>query len=125
MPDTTEQRGGADRRSKPRGGRRPHDVDGYAPLVMVVGDSAAAGGLAETVLAKLKFAVSPASSVDDALRVLPTLRPDLVLARPDDAARLRLEAPHHLPVIVVSEGMREDPQLLVDEIRKTIRANAT
>jgi hypothetical protein len=90
---------------------------------MVVGDQSAVGSVAEAVLAKLKFAVSPSPSVDDALRVLTTLRPDIIVARPDDAARLRREAPEHLVVVTVNDGMRDDPQLLIEEIRKAIRAN--
>ena len=112
-----------DRRGRPRGGRRPTDIEGLSPLVMVVGDQSAVGNLAEAVLAKLKFAVSPSASVDDALRVLTTLRPDIIVAKADDAARLRREAPEHLAVVTVSDGMREDPQLLIAEIRKAIRAN--
>jgi CheY-like chemotaxis protein len=112
-----------DRRSQPRGGRRPADVDGQTPLVMVVGDHSGVSNVAEAVLAKLKFAVSPSRSVDDALRVLTTLRPDLILATADDAARLRREAPEHLAVLTVSDRMREDPEQLIEEIRKAIRAN--
>lgn len=92
---------------------------------MVVGDQSAVGNLAEAVLAKLKFAVSPSTSVDEALRVLTTLRPDIIVAKADDAARLRREAPEHLAVVTMSEAMRDDPQLLIEEIRKTIRANKT
>jgi len=122
MPEKP-QRTLPDRRSQPRGGRRPTDLDGTAPLVMVVGDQSAVGSLAEVVLAKLKFAVSPSATVDDALRVLKTLRPNIIVARADDAARLRRDAPEHLAVVTVSDQMRDDPQLLIEEIRKAIRAN--
>ena len=36
---------------QPRGGRRGADVEGFAPLVMVVGDHAAVGDAAGAVLA--------------------------------------------------------------------------
>jgi hypothetical protein len=121
MPDRP-QRTVPDRRSQPRGGRRPSDVDGSSPLIMVVGDQAAVGSLAEVVLAKLKFAVSPSATVEDALRVLTTLRPDIIVAKSADAARLRREAPQHLAVVSIGEEMRDNPQLLIEEIRKTIRA---
>ena len=123
MQEGKNLRAGADRRARPRGGRRPADVDGLAPLVMVVGDEAAVGDAVGAVLAKLKFAVVPSATVEDALRVLTTLGPDLVVAADGDASRLRLECPEHRTVVVVTDGMRDDPQLLVDEIRKTLRVS--
>ena len=115
-------RAAADRRAQPRGGRRPADVDGLAPLIMVVGDEAAVGEAVGAVLAKLKFAVIPSLTVDNALRVLTTANPDLVVAAEGDAARIRLECPEHHTVVVVTEGMRVDPELLIDEIRKALRS---
>ena len=121
MTHATELRGGIDRRRQARGGRRPADLDGLSPLVMVVGEHAAVGDATGAVLAKLKFAVAPSPSVDDALRGLTTLRPDLIIANADAAARIRLECPEHRGVLVVSEAMREDPYLLIDEIRLALR----
>ena len=118
-------RGGVDRRRQPRGGRRPADTEGFAPLVMVVGDHAAVGDAAIAVLAKLRFAVTPSETVDEALRVLTTLRPNIIVARAEDAARLRLECPEHNAVVVVNGEMRDNPQLLVDEIRSTLRSERT
>lgn len=115
------QRTGRDRRSQPRGGRRPADVDGLAPLVMVVGDEAAVGDAVGAVLAKLRFAVTPSPTADEAIRVLQTMQPDIIVANAPAAGRIRLECPEHRPVIVVSREMRDDPQLLVDEIRSAIR----
>lgn len=122
MTHATELRGGIDRRRQARGGRRPADVEGLSPLVMVVGDHAAVGDATGAVLAKLKFAVAPSPSVDDALRVLTTLRPDLIIANADTAARIQLECPEHRGVLVVSDAMREDPYLTIDEIRMALRA---
>jgi hypothetical protein len=122
MTTDKQLRAGIDRRRQSRGGRRPADVDGFSPLVMVVGDDAAVGDAAGAVLAKLRFAVTPSATVEDALRVLRTMQPDLIVANSDAAGRIRLECPEHRAVIVVSSEMRDDPQLLVDEIRSTIRA---
>jgi hypothetical protein len=91
---------------------------------MVVGDRGDVGDATEAVLAKLKFAVAPSPTVDDALRILTSLRPDLIVAREEDAPRLRLECPENFPVVGVTEAMRDDPQLLVDEIRAALRAIA-
>jgi len=124
MTERESTRAGGDRRSQPRGGRRPADVDGLAPLVMVVGDEAAVGDAVGAVLAKLKFAVTPSPTVEDALRVLTTMRPDLIVAAHGDAARIRLECPEHRGVVVVTDAMRENAELLVDEIRKALRSNA-
>ena len=125
MTEPKELRGGSDRRRQPRGGRRPTDVDGLAPLVMVVGDDQVAVGLAEAVLAKLRFAVTTSRSVDDATRIMPGLKPDIIVAAAKDASRLRSEAPQHMSVVEMSDAMRGDPLVLVESIRQTIRANMT
>src|SRR5215217_5052541 len=98
MTDGKIVRGGVDRRRQPRGGRRTADVEGLAPLVMIVGDHAAVGDAAVAVLAKLKFAVTPSATVDEALRVLTAMQPDIIAASAEDAARIRLECPEHKSV---------------------------
>jgi hypothetical protein len=123
MTHASEQRQGTDRRKKARGGRRPSDVDGLSPLVMVVGNDDVAVHLAEAVLAKLRFAVTTSRTVDDATRVMPGLNPDIVVAASSDAGRIRLEAPQHLSVVEMTDQMRSDPQVLIDAIRTTLRAN--
>jgi hypothetical protein len=124
MVETTELRRGLDRRGQPRGGRRPADIDGLCPLIMVVGDHAAVGDATGAVLAKLKFAVAPSPTVDDALKILVSLRPDLIVAREEDAARIRRECPENRSVVAVTEAMRHDPDLLIEEIRGALRAMA-
>jgi CheY-like chemotaxis protein len=124
MTRATELRGGIDRRRQPRGGRRPADLEGLSPLVMVVGDHASVGDATGAVLAKLKFAVAPSATVDEALRVLATLRPDLIVAKGDDAGRIRRENPEYRSVIVVTDAMRQDPNLLIEEVRGALRAPA-
>jgi hypothetical protein len=91
---------------------------------MVVGDHAAVGDAAGAVLAKLKFAVAPSPTVDEALKILLSLRPDLIVAREEDAARIRLECPEYRSVLAVTEAMRDDPHLLIEEIRAALRAMA-
>lgn len=89
---------------------------------MVVGNHAAVGDVAGAVLAKLKFAVVPAASVDDAVRIMQTMRPDIVTANAGDADRIRRERPDQLAV-VVEDAMRDDAQLLIDRIRSAIRSS--
>jgi hypothetical protein len=120
MPGAPDQRRGADRRTRPRGGRRAEDKTGYAPLVLLVDENAASGERCEAILAKLHFAVAPARSVEEALRVMAALRPEIVVARKADAGRLRAEAPEHVPVVAMEDGL--SPEGLVEEIRKAIRA---
>jgi hypothetical protein len=91
---------------------------------MVVGDHAAVGDAAGAVLAKLKFAVAPSPTVEDALKILVSLRPDLIVAREDDAARIRLECPENRSVLTVTPDMRDDPRLLIEEIRAALRTMA-
>jgi hypothetical protein len=88
---------------------------------MVVGDQADVGDAVGAVLAKLKFAVVPASSIDEALRILGTMHPDIIAATSEHAARIRTVRAQHDGVVVVSGAMRDNPQLLVDEIRTTLR----
>jgi hypothetical protein len=67
--------------------------------------------------------VTVSNNVDDALRVLTGLRPDIVIAGAADAHRIRMEAPEHLPVIVMTEEMRDDRGILIEGIRQTLRSN--
>lgn len=52
------------------------------------------------------------------------LRPDVVVAEPAAASRIRLEAPEHVPVVELSDAMRNDREAFVEGIRESIRANA-
>jgi hypothetical protein len=90
---------------------------------MVVGQDPVAVNLAEAVLAKLRFAVTTSGTVEDASRVLPGLKPDIVVAGSEDAGRIRMEAPEHLSVVEMTDQMRENPLTLVESIRKSLRAN--
>lgn len=121
MPDRPERRDGPDRRRQPRGGRRTGDRDGFAPLVLLVGDKPDVVNRSEAILAKLHFAVSTSNSVEDALRVMPDLRPDLVVAGEWDSARIRNAAPQHPPLVVVDRGTHDSPEELIQEIRRTLR----
>ena len=123
MGDVFQNRRGPDRRRLPRGGRRTEDVPGFAPLVMVVGIGETAVAQSEAVLARLKFAVTTSGTVDEALRVMAGIRPDVVVAEPEAASRIRLEAPEHVPVVEMNGEMRRNPDALVEGIREAIRAN--
>jgi len=123
MIEAFENRRGPDRRRMPRGGRRAGDAPGFAPLVLVVGRGETAVTQSEAVLARLKFAVTTSGTVEEALRVLSGIRPDVVVAEPEAASRIRLEAPEHMPVVVMDDDMRDNPDALIEGIRYALRAN--
>jgi CheY-like chemotaxis protein len=125
IPQSPEHRNGPDRRRHSRGGRRLEDQPGFSPLVMLVGDDSVVMGPSEAVLSKLRFAVTISDTVDEALRVLNGLRPDVIVAGPADASRIRTEGPRHLPVLVMTGEMREDRAALIEGIRQMLRAKVT
>ena len=115
-----------DRRRFARGGRREYDREGFSPLILIVDDDANSGARCEAVLAALKFAVAPTRSIDEALTVMRALRPNLVVARVADPARLQAEMQSAeltaaVPLLVVTDDISA-PELLVDAIRKVLRA---
>jgi hypothetical protein len=122
MPNLPDKRQpGADRRGRPRGGRRAGDKPGYAPLVMLVDENAENGARCEAILAKLRFAVAPAHTVDEAVRVMDALRPNLVVARVQDVERLRQATPSGVPFVALTEE-HNDLELMVEEIRRALRS---
>jgi hypothetical protein len=123
MAEAFENNRGPDRRRLPRGGRRVGDVPGFAPLVLVVGKGETALAQSEAVLARLKFAVTTSGTVEEALRVMSGIRPDVVVAEQEAASRIRLEAPEHVPVVEMNADMRTNPDALIEGIRHAIRAN--
>lgn len=90
--------------------------------MLLVGDDEPVTSMAEAVLAKLRFAVTTSKTVDDAIRVLAGLRPDIVVAGAADANRVKREAAGKLSVVVMTDDMRENPEVLIPAIRETLRA---
>ena len=116
-----ESRQGRDRRRAPRGGRRPDDVPGLAPLVFLVDEDRTSGDLCETLLATLRFAVARVDSVARAVTVISTLLPDVVVARARDVSPLQRAAwPSGVPVVTVTAGLRQ-PTALIHAIRTAVR----
>ena len=119
---TPELRQGPDRRREPRGGRRPGDAAGFAPLVLVADEDAASGDMCEALLGTLRFAVARVDSMDKAVAVISTLLPDVIVARARDVSPLQRAAwPSGVPFVAVTDRMRE-PGALVSAIRRAIRA---
>lgn len=120
-----ERRQGLDRRHVPRGGRRPGDPQGYAPLVLVADDDPDSGARCVAILSRLRFAVAPAHSVDEAVHVMRSLHPDLIVVRLRDQARLREEmhadtSIGDIPMLALTPD-NDHPSDLVEEIRHVMR----
>jgi hypothetical protein len=119
---TPELRQNPDRRRQSRGGRRPGDTPGFAPLVLVADEDAASGDMCEALLATLRFAVARVDSMDKAVSVISTLLPDVIVARARDVSPLQRAAwPSGVPFVTVTDGLHE-PDALLDAIRDAIRS---
>jgi len=118
-----DKRQGADRRHRPRGGRRTSDQQGFAPLVLLVDEDADSGQRCEAILAKLRFAVAPAHTLAEATRVMDALRPNLVVGRVSDPEALRRATPDHIPLVIVTDALTA-PEAMVAEIRRALRKRA-
>src|ERR687897_965719 len=103
MPGLPEKRQSADRRGRPRGGRLAGVKTGFAPLVLLVDENAENGARCEAILAKLRFAVAPAHTVGEAMRVMDALRPNLVVARVKEVAKLKKATPSGVPFVALTE----------------------
>jgi hypothetical protein len=120
-PDGPEPRRGPDRRAVPRGGRRASDRPGFAPLVLILDPDADSNARYEAILARLHFAVAPTRTIEEARRVVEGLRPNIIIAGIAEAAELRRAQASDLPVIILNDAVK-DPERLVDEIRRELRA---
>jgi hypothetical protein len=120
-PGIPEHRHGPDRREQRRGGRRANDKPGYAPLVLLVDDDAGSSSRCEAILARLHFAVAPTRTVEEATRVMEALRPNIIVARVADAAAVRQATATEVPVVLLNDDLM-NPEVLVNEIRRTLRS---
>jgi DNA-binding NtrC family response regulator len=124
-----ELRFGPDRRQFARGGRRTTDPAGYAPMVVVIDDDATRLDLSEAILAKLRFAVAPFASVEQAIKAMHALRPDIVVVRADAVHELRDHLPvdrdgRAIPVLPLTSDLME-PNALIEALRQMIREHRT
>jgi two-component SAPR family response regulator len=93
---------------------------------MVIDADAHSRNASDAILAKLHFAVAPMDSLDKALEVMAALRPDIIVTPASDAVRVRarLQADDEngaVPLVVVTDGVPE-PEALVEDIRRALRA---
>ena len=126
MSSGSEKRQGPDRRRYSRGGRRLTDAAGYTPLVFVVDPRPRGREACEAILAKLRFAVAPFDSLDQAKRALKGLKPDVVLVAIEYFDEMRRELPPSryggpLPLLSLPDG-EVAPMALIEDIRRALRA---
>jgi PleD family two-component response regulator len=129
VPNPPERRKDSDRRRQPRGGRRDYDRAGYCPLVLVADHDPGSAARSEALLARFRFAVAPVSSVDEAIRVMRALRPEVVVTRLADNEQLRYELRKDpltadIPVVEVGDEAA-DPERFVEDIRVALRSVAS
>jgi hypothetical protein len=127
MTDPVDNRRNPDRRRHARGGRREADVQGYTPLVFVVDSRPRGREACEAILAKLRFAVAPFDSLDQAKRALKGLKPDVVLVAGEYFDEMRRELPpsRHggpLPLLALPDGDLSS-MALVEDIRRALRVD--
>lgn len=97
-------------------------MEGFAPLVLLVGEGRHIAAGAEAILAKLKFAVATSPTTDEALRVLPDLRPGLIVVGEEEAEVIRAAA--GVPVVIARPATDETPEQLTERILRTLRSAA-
>lgn len=101
-------------------------MQGYSPLILVADDDANSGAHCVAILARLRFAVAPAHSVDEAIKVMTSLHPTLIVTRLKDEAALREQMAANptlgdIPIVTLTPG-NDAPQQMLEEIRRTLRA---
>jgi hypothetical protein len=120
------RRRGPDRRRHARGGRRPEDRSGHAPLVFVVSRDAATREFCEQQLLDRRFAVVPCDGAGPAVETLRALRPDVVVTDLREAAVLRDRAlagryGTGTPIVEFAGTIRSIDAVLED-IRRALRS---
>lgn len=122
MSDERRQHG-PDRRRHARGGRRPEDRTGFAPLVMVVDSDHQRRELSEAILAKLQFAVAPVDSIEKAISVATALKPAVIVCPPLDAGPIGERLQVKIPIVPIDAHLAVTEQL-VEVVRGAIRGSS-
>ena len=105
------------------------DRGGYTPLIVVIDDDSRRREISEAILAKLRFAVAPFESPDQAMSAMRALLPDAVVAGEDAAAAIRGLLPNDregraIPLLRLTEDMAA-PEALVEALRGVLRLHTS
>lgn len=122
MAEPAGKRSRPDRRRAPRGGRRAGDVPGLTPLVVVVDPDPVRRKLSLEILSKMRFAVAPVSSLSEALAVVPTLTPEVIVTCRSEAPRLvaAFAGGNAVPIVTTEDGQHAS-DTLIELVRRAIR----
>lgn len=85
----------------------------------MVGDGGDMQRQSEAILSELRFAVAPAATVGDALRIAGGIHPDIIVARPEHASDLRAAPSVEVPI--VEYGGETTDTNLVARVRDALR----
>ncbi|HUK33493.1 MAG TPA: hypothetical protein VLV86_06270 [Vicinamibacterales bacterium] len=97
-------------------------------MVVVIDDDARRLDISEAILAKLRFAVAPFESVEQALAAMRALRPEIVVAGEKAVQQLRGRLPSDrdgrpIPLLQVTAELA-DPEALIEALRAMLREHA-
>ena len=95
-------------------------------MIVVIDDDAGRRDLAETILAKLRFAVAPFETVEQAVSAMRALIPEAVVARENAANAIRGLMPNDrsgraIPLLAVTDDLVA-PEALVEALRRLLSA---
>jgi CheY-like chemotaxis protein len=77
--------------------------------------------ISEAILAKLRFAVVEAASVEEALSVVHRLRPTAIVCRMRDTTPLRAAVASDLPIVNVADDVLA-PEAMIEALRAALRS---
>ena len=89
--------------------------------MLLVDHDANTNARCEAILAKLHFAVAPTRTIEEARTGHGLAAPNIIVASVAEAAALRQANAADLPVVILNDMM--DPETLVQEIRRELRAH--
>jgi CheY-like chemotaxis protein len=92
---------------------------------MVADEDAGNGARCIAILSRLRFAVAPAHSLDEAIKVMRSLHPTLIVARLSDEPELRKQMAQdpeigEIPIVTMTAD-NDNPDVLIEEIRAALR----
>ena len=95
-------------------------------MIVVIDGDTRRREISETILAKLRFAVAPFASAEQAIMAMKALLPEAVVARPDaaDAIREHLSSDRSgrtIPLLPVTDDLAT-PEALVEALRRLLRS---
>jgi DNA-binding NtrC family response regulator len=97
-------------------------------MIVVIDEDTGRREISEAILAKLRFAVAPFASVEQALAAMRGLLPEAVVARPEaaDAIREHLASDRvgrTIPLLSVTPDLAS-PEALVQALRRLLRTTS-